>query len=110
MANRNTRQTAATRVDAPQVDPQPQEDQNVATEDTATAAVPMTHDGEPGVDHPVSGADPSQVEKKTVKTTGKFLLQDPWTGTIIDENSDGTEVVVTSFIRNRLENGDLEEA
>lgn len=112
MANRTTRQTSAAKVDAPQVDPQDElpHDRDSTTTDTATAAVPMTKEGEPGIDHAVSGADPSNVEKKTVKTSGEFTLIDPWTGTAIDANSKGTEVVVTTFIRERLKVGDLVEA
>lgn len=109
---RSSRQTSAASVDAPQVDPQPQEQSTVEREttpsETATAAVPMSKQGEAGVDYAVPGADPSNVEKKKVKTAGKFTLLDPWTGTSIDRN--GAEVVVTAFIRARLANGDLVEA
>lgn len=76
--------------------------------DNATQ-LPMTNPGEPGIDHPVMGADPSNVEKLTVKTTGEFSLQDPYTGTHISKGSE-TEVVVTAFIRGRIEIGDLEKA
>ena len=69
----------------------------------------MTKDGEPGVDHAVPGADPSKVERKTVRTSGKFSLKDPYSGLDIPKETD-VEVVVTTFIRNRLETGDLVEA
>lgn len=64
--------------------------------------------GEPGEGHAVPGNDPSTKEYKTVRPTGSFSLQDPWTNKNIQRGEE-TKVVVTQFIRDRLENGDLEE-
>lgn len=107
---KGSKKTQATKEEAPQVDTNATgtEREDGKEQDTATQ-LPLTRDGEAGVDYPVSGADPSNVEKMTVKTTGDFSLQDPNTGTDIPMG-EKTEVVVTSFIRSRLENGDLEEA
>lgn len=107
--------TSSAKTSAPQVEPNTspstdKEDLRKPAETAQTAdTLPKTMPGEPGVDHPVSGADPSKVEKKTVRTTGEFSLQDPFTGADIPKGKD-TEVVVTTFITSRLENGDLEEA
>lgn len=112
MANRNNRQTAAAQESAPQVDPAPEADLPKDRDSTLTQtadAQPKEREGEPGVDYAVPGADPSNVEKITVKTSGEFTLQDPWTGKTI-RKGEKTEVVVTTFIRDRLENGDLVKA
>lgn len=55
------------------------------------------------------GVDPSDAPKISVRTTGDFMLIDPYTGQEI--NHEGTtEVFKTTFVQDRLENGDLEEA
>lgn len=58
-------------------------------------------------DH-VPGADPSDVTKVNVKTSGAFILLDPWTGSSIDE--EGATVVRTQFIVDELASGRLVEA
>lgn len=48
-------------------------------------------------------------EKGKFKTSGSFVLMDPFTGKHFDETSD-EEVVVTSFIVDKLNSGELIEA
>ncbi|MGN6820262.1 MAG: hypothetical protein ACTHJR_16485 [Sphingomonas sp.] len=48
-------------------------------------------------------------EKIKVKTTGEFLLYDPYTLEVIEADSEGTEVTRTSFIDMKLESGELKE-
>jgi hypothetical protein len=52
----------------------------------------------------------ASAEKITVKTTGNFNLMDPFTGFTIDANSEGEEVIKTTFIIDKLASGELEEA
>lgn len=56
------------------------------------------------------GTDPSVAEKISVKTTGDFNLMDPWTGTHIRADSEGTELVKTQWVADQLEAKRLELA
>jgi hypothetical protein len=64
----------------------------------------------PALDAATYGVDPSAVEKVKVKTSGDFNLMDPFTGAHIDANSDGEEVIKTSWVADKLETGELVEA
>lgn len=112
MANKPT--SATTKVDAGQTDPQeglPKASANDTPQASALADAGKREEGDkPGEDYAVPGVDPSAVEKVTVKTTGDFNLQDPFTLAVIDANSDGVEVVKTSFIADKIAAGQLEEA
>ena len=54
-----------------------------------------------------AGSDPSVGEKLTVKCSGDFILQDPYSLDTISK--DGAEVTRTSFIDDRLASGQLIE-
>lgn len=56
------------------------------------------------------GLDLSNVETIKVKTTGDFMLQDPYTLKIVDHDSEGEDMPKTSFIETALADGRLEKA
>lgn len=64
----------------------------------------------PELEQATYGVDPSNVEKVKVKTSGDFNLMDPFTGAHIDANSDGEDVIKTSWVADKLETGELVEA
>jgi len=56
-----------------------------------------------------AGTDPSVAEKIRVRTTGQFMLQDPYSLDTIEPGDAGAEVIRTAFIDDRLAAGQLEE-
>lgn len=80
----------------------------------ASPAKPAAKDVKPApkpeLDVATYGVDPSNVEKLKVKTSGDFNLMDPFTGAHIDANADSVELVVTSWVTDKLETGELVKA
>jgi hypothetical protein len=103
---------AAARIDPGQTDPQ--EDLPKAGPDDTPQASALAdagkrdEDAKPGEDFAVPGNDPSSVEKVSVKTSGAFILQDPYT--FEDFSEEPKEVVKTTFVTDELEKGRLVEA
>lgn len=46
--------------------------------------------------------------KVKVKTTGDFMLIDPYNGQEFEHDSKGEDVVVTQFIQSKIEQGQME--
>lgn len=67
------------------------------------------HEGEPGVDFAVPGADPSNVQMVSIKTTGDFMQLDPYTGKAFTKDT-AVETPLTAFVQLGLDEKRLVKA
>lgn len=94
------------------LDPESDEGKAAAA-DKSARLLPAEDQTDKGTGQPAeaapAGTDPSVAERLTVRTTGNFMLQDPYSLDTIDDRKEGVPVVRTSFIDSRLAAGQLEE-